>query len=73
MGRALIADGRSVATFAVVAVLSQFVVKCACSVSGIRRRLPIGSQKHSTAGQQELCLVVLLLLNIFVLSCAFAG
>ena len=26
--------GRSVATFAVVAVLSQFMVKCACPVSG---------------------------------------
>ena len=34
VGPDLIADGRSVATFAVVAVSSQFVVKCPCTVFG---------------------------------------
>ena len=33
-GGTLIAVGRRVATFAVVAVSSQFVVRCACPVSG---------------------------------------
>ena len=60
MGRGPLAVGRRGATYAVVAVSSQFVVKCACRVSGRARGCP-NAVKIQHGSTSSVVFVVLLL------------